>query len=296
MQRNDSINSNTSYTYTKFSGIMLKGFLIILLAVSFSVSLFSTSAFAEPSIEVNVSSDTIKSLDTIVVSGVISGVVDYKPLKITVKDPNGNVVYSPLVPIGEDGEYRRVLQPTLPSFETGTYTVIVSHEDTEITAQTQFTVIAQEIPRSSIEIPPQEESITNEPISSSKITMSADAINGSDTIIIKGDTSIRDSDITFIATSPSGNVVTISQITPDLSGNFEIEVKTGGPMWKQDGVYQITANQGNASEHKQTINVEIKDGLVIPEFGVIAVLILSISIFAIIIVSTKSRLALTPRY
>ena len=292
MQRNDSINSNTSYTYTKFSGIMLKGFLIILLAVSF----FSTSAFAESSIEINVSSDTIKSLDTMVVSGVISGVADYKPLKITVKDPNGNVVYSPLVPIGEDGEYRRVLQPTLPSFETGTYTVIVSHEDTEITAQTQFTVIAQEIPRSSIEIPPQEESITNEPISSSKITMSADAINGSDIIIIKGNTSIRDSDITFIATSPSGNVVTISQITPDLSGDFEVEVKTGGPMWKQDGVYQITANQGNASEHKQTINVEIKDGLVIPEFGVIAVLILSVSIFAIIIFSTKSRLALTPRY
>ena len=67
-------------------------------------------------------------------------------------------------------------------------------------------------------------------------------------------------------------------------------------MWKQDGVYLITANQGSASEHKQTINVEIKDGLVVPEFGVIAVLILSISILAVIIFSTKSRLALTPRY
>ena len=273
---------------------MLKGFLMILIAVSFSVSYFSNSVFAEPSIEVNVSEDTIKSLDTIVVSGVISGVVDYKPLKITVKDPNGNVVYSPLVPIGEDGEYRRVLQPTLPSFQSGTYTVIASHDDLEITAQTKFTVISQEIPRSPIEIPPQEESMKSEIITSGKITMSADAINGSDTITINGNTAIRDLDITLIATSPSGNVVTIDQITPDFSGNFEAEIKTGGPMWKQDGVYVITANQGTASEHKQTINVEIKDDVVVPEFGVIALLILSVSIFAVIIFSTKSRLAITP--
>lgn len=275
---------------------MIKGFLIILLAVSFSVSIFSNSAFAEPSIEVEVSEDTIKSLDTVVVSGVITGVVDYKPLKITVKDPNGNVVYSPLVPIVEDGEYRRVLQPTLPSFQSGTYTVIASHEDLEITAQTKFTVISQEIPRSAMEIPPQEETIKNEPTASSKITMFADAVNGSDTITINGNTVIRDLDITLIATSPSGNVVTIAQITPDFSGNFEAEIKTGGPMWKQDGVYVITANQGNVSEHKQTINVEIKDGVVVPEFGIIAVLILSVSIFAVIIFSTKSRLAITPRY
>ena len=199
---------------------MLKGVLIILLAVSFSVSFFSTSAFAEPSVKVSVSSDTIKSLDTIVVSGVITGVVDYKPVKITVKDPSGNVVYSPGVPIGDGGEYRRVFQPTLPSFETGTYTVIVSHEDTNITAQTRFTVTSQDIPRSSIGIPTQE-STENESTTSNKITMSADAINGSDTITIKGNTSVRDSDITFVATSPGGNVVTIAQITPDSSGNFE---------------------------------------------------------------------------
>ena len=275
---------------------MIKGILIMVFAVSFSVLFFSTSVFAEPSIEVNVSSDTIKSLDTIVVSGTITGVSDYKPLKITVKDPSGNIVYSPSVPIGEDGEYRRVFQPTLPSFETGTHTVIASHVDIEITAQTQFTVITQEIPRSLIKVPAQEELAENESITSSKITMSADAINGSDTITIKGNTSIGDSDITFIAISPSGNVVTIAQTTPDLSGNFEVEVKTGGPMWKQDGVYMITANQGNVSEHKQTINVEIKDGLVVPEFGIIAILVLSVSIFAVIIFSTKSRLALIPRY
>ena len=61
-------------------------------------------------------------------------------------------------------------------------------------------------------------------------------------------------------------------------------------------MYTITANQGAASEHKESIQVEIKDGVVVPEFGVIASLILAISIIAIIAVSAKSKLAILPRY
>ena len=199
-------------------------------------------------------------------------------------------MYSPLVPIGEDGEFRRVLQPTLPSFEAGTYTVIASHEDTTVTDLTQFTVTSQEIPRGVIEPPTTENSPTNNlPDTSSEISMSADAINGSDRITITGKTNVRGTDITLIASSPGGNVVTIAQVSPDLSGSFQVEIKVGGPMWKEDGVYMITANQGTASEHKATIEVDIEDGVVVPEFGVIASLVLAISLIAIIMFSTKTK-------
>ena len=271
---------------------MLKIFLVIL----FSISFVSTSVFAEPSIEIRVSEDTINSLDTIVVTGSITSVAEYKPVKITVKDPNGNIVYAPLVPIEGDGEFRRVLQPTLPSFQAGTYTIIASHEDASVTAQAQFLVIAQEIPRNPMAQTIEKSGIIENKSPTSKITMSADAINGSDTITIQGNTSILDSDITLVASSPNGNVVTIAQISPDSIGNFEIEIKTAGPMWKQDGVYAITANQGAASEYKQTINVEIKDGVVIPEFGIIASVILAISILAVIIFSTRTKLNILTRY
>ncbi|MDH3204427.1 MAG: PEFG-CTERM sorting domain-containing protein [Nitrosopumilus sp.] len=50
------------------------------------------------------------------------------------------------------------------------------------------------------------------------------------------------------------------------------------------------------SEQKESISVEIKDGVVVPEFGLIASLVLAVSIFAIIIFSTKSRLSILPRY
>ena len=273
--------------------IELKAILVVLIAVSF----VSTSAFAEASIEVDVSPKSIKSLDTIAITGTITGVADYKPVKITVKGPDGQIVYSPLVPIGEDGEFRRVLQPTLPSFEAGTYTVIVSHKDTTVTALTQFTVTSQEIPRGVIESPTTENSSTNNlPGTSSEISMSADAINGSDIITITGKTNIRGTDITLIASSPGGNVVTIAQVSPNSTGDFEVEINVGGPMWKEDGVYMITANQGTASEYKATIQVDIEDGLVVPEFGVIASLVLAISLIAIIMFSTKTKMSILPRY
>ncbi len=50
------------------------------------------------------------------------------------------------------------------------------------------------------------------------------------------------------------------------------------------------------SEHKKSIQVEIKDGAVVPEFGVIASLVLAISIISIIIVSAKSRLVIPFKY
>ena len=266
---------------------------MVLIAISF----VSTSAFAEPSIEISVSSANIKSLDSVLITGKITGVTEYKPVKLTVTDPNGEIVYAPVVTIEDDGEFRKLLQPTIPSFLTGTYTVTASHEETNITAQTQFTVTAQDLPRNLITQPAEEVLKEEEkPATLSGITMSADAIVGSDVINIVGNTSFWGTDITLVVNSPTGNIVTIAQITPGSNGDFEVEIKTGGPMWKEDGMYTITAHHGSASEHKESIQVEIKEGLVIPEFGAIASLILVVSIFTIIIFSTKSKLSVFSRY
>ena len=158
------------------------------LAVLIAISLTSTSIFAQqsPSIEVNVYSESIKSLDSVLVSGTITGVSQFKPVKLTVIDPDGVVVYSPFLKI-EDGKFKKLLHPTLPSFKAGTYIVIASHADTKVTAQTQFMVIAQEIPRKSA-VPSTQEPTVVEPevVTQSGIMVSADAVNGSDTINIVG--------------------------------------------------------------------------------------------------------------
>ena len=269
----------------------------ISLMMLFTVSMVSTLAFAESTIEVQTSVGEIKALESIWITGKITDVSEFKPVKLRVIGPDGSILFAPQVAIGDNGEFKKLLTPPIPSFDAGVYIVTASHDDTKVVAKTQFTVNPQEIPRNPIvQSEPQKVIVDEKPVIASGIAMRAEAENGSDIIKILGNTSFRGTDITLIVSSPVGNLITIDQVTPGIYGDFEVELKVGSPMWKEDGMYTITANQGAASEHKESIQVEIKDGVVVPEFGVIASLILAISIIAIIAVSAKSKLAILPRY
>lgn len=268
---------------------MLKIALLVLVAISIPFS-----AFAEPMIELSTSQTEIQSLDSVLVIGKITGVSIFKPVTITVISPDGEIIYAPELPFDDDGVFKRLIHPPLPSFKNGIYTVIASHEDTEKTAQIQFTVTGSTV--SPIKSPvksPEPEIIDNKP---SAITLSTETTFGDNKIIVTGNTISSTTDVTFTVTSPNGNLISIAQVTPGTNGEFSTEIISGGPMWKEDGFYTITANQGLSSEHKQSVQVEISNGVVIPEFGSVAVMILVVAIISIIAVSSKTRLNIISRY
>ena len=127
------------------------------------------------------------------------------------------------------------------------------------------------------------------------MSIEADAVEGSTTITITGHATSSSTPVTIMVLAPNGNVVSIDQINPDSDGAFTSTIGVGGPMWKQDGVYSITAQQGSASMNKSTVEVEIADGAVVPEFGTIASLVLVVAISSIVVLSAKGRLSFTPR-
>jgi len=268
---------------------VLKTTLLVLIVMSIPIS-----AFAEPMIELNTEQSEIHSLDSVLVTGKITGVASFKPVTLTVISPDGETVYAPMVSFDNNGVFKRLFHPTLPSFKDGTYTIIASHPDTQKTAEIQFTVIGSTIPPKGIPVKSTYSGIIS--TKPSVITLSADTEFGSDKILVKGSTTSFITDITFIVTSPQGNLISIAQITPDTDGKFSAEIKSGGPLWKENGFYTITANQGLSSEHKQSIKIEIDNGVVVPEFGTIAVMILAVAIISIIAVSAKSRLNVMPRF
>ena len=268
---------------------MLKIALLVLVAISIPIS-----AFAEPMIELNTSQTEIQPLDSVLVIGKITGVSIFKPITLTVISPDGEIIYAPELPFDDDGVFKRLIHPPLPSFKDGIYTVIASHEDTEKTAQIQFTVTGSSISPTESPIKSTEpEIIDNKP---SAITLSAETTFGDNKIIVTGSTISSTTDVTFTVTSPNGNLISIAQVTPGTNGEFSTEIISGGPLWKEDGFYTITANQGLSSEHKQSVQVEISNGVVVPEFGSIAVMILVVAIISIIVVSSKSRLSIISRY
>jgi predicted secreted protein with PEFG-CTERM motif len=267
---------------------VLKIALLVLIAMSIPIT-----AFAEPMIELSSSQTEIQSLDSVLVVGKITGVSVFKPVILTVISPDGEVIYAPELPFDNDGVFKRLIHPPLPSFKDGTYTVIASHEDTDKTAQIQFTVTGSTIsPKDSPTKSPEPE-ITEKP---SAITLSTETTFGDNKIIVSGSTISSTTDITFTVTSPNGNLISIAQVTPGTNGEFSTEIISGGPMWKENGFYTITANQGLSSEHKQSVQVEIDNGVVVPEFGSITAMILVVAIISIITVSAKSRLSIISRY
>ena len=127
----------------------------------------------------------------------------------------------------------------------------------------------------------------------------ANAMEGSDTIEITGQTTKSNEDVVFTVTAPNGNLVSVDQVSPNANGDFATDISVGGPLWSQDGIYTVTAQQGdtqNGSIFTDSVEVEIADGLVVPEFGTIAAMILAVAIISIIAISAKSRLSIVPRY
>jgi predicted secreted protein with PEFG-CTERM motif len=61
-------------------------------------------------------------------------------------------------------------------------------------------------------------------------------------------------------------------------------------------MYTVVAQQGSGSAFTDSVEVDIADGLVVPEFGTIAAMILAVAIISIIAISAKSRLSIVPRY
>ena len=142
-----------------------------------------------------------------------------------------------------------------------------------------------------------DDNITIEEVGSPSIrglTITADAIEGATTIDVSGSTD-RNGDIVLTVSAPNGNIVSVAQVSPS-GDSYMATISVGGALWSQDGMYTISAQQGEAALYKTSTQVDIKDGHVVPEFGTIAIMILVVAIVSIIALSAKTKLSLVPRY
>ncbi|KPU81152.1 hypothetical protein JI55_02875 [Nitrosopumilus sp. PRT-SC01] len=200
-------------------------------------------------------------------------------------DGNFTVIFKVGQTWNEDGLYSITAKQSQSSIYTLTVFVEVTSGMTEETSVTQSTLEMEGI----LSIQTNVDKYTG-------LEISADAVEGSTTIEITGSTDRISEGITLTVTSPNGNIVSIAQVSPDVNGEFTTVFTTGGPLWKQDGDYTISAHQNDDEMYNVSVTVEIIDGVVIPEFGTIAAMILAVAIISIIAISAKSRLSIIPRY
>ncbi|MGH9777291.1 MAG: PEFG-CTERM sorting domain-containing protein, partial [Candidatus Acidiferrales bacterium] len=92
------------------------------------------------------------------------------------------------------------------------------------------------------------------------MTLMATASAGSKAISISGHTANPRNDVSIVVTSPNGNIVTVDQVTPNASGDYMTKIQTNSALWKQDGLYKITAQQSTALMYTLSVQVEVVGG------------------------------------
>jgi len=263
---------------------------IVLLAVTImSVSAIGQNAYA--SAGMSLSADCSGS------TCAISGDTDRNDQDATMVVSNANGIHGIDQLSTSGGHYSTSLN--VSNLDDGTYTVSVNQGSSSKYSLSVSIDVSGGSSSSSASVSNmvaavEEDAGTTEATSLGGLQLTAGGMEGSTTIDVSGTTD-RNGDITLTVTAPNGNIVTVSQISPS-GGSFTTTIETGGALWSQDGMYSIKAVQGTASSHQKTAQVEVIDGHVIPEFGVIAAMILAVAIVSIIVVTAKTKLSLVPRY
>ena len=264
---------------------------IVLLAVTvMSVSGLGQNAYAAGagmSLSAEGSGDTIA----------ISGTSDRNDLDVTIVLSSGNGIHDVAQTSVSGGSYSASFN--VSNLADGAYTIAAnqgasSKYNLSVSVDVSGGTSDSSASVSNIVGAAAEETESVETSPAGGLTLSAGGMEGSTTIDVSGTTD-RNGDITLKVTAPNGNVVSISQISPS-GDSFMTTIETGGALWSQDGMYTISAQQGAASNYQTSAEIEIVDGHVIPEFGVIAVMILAVAIVSIIVVTAKTRLSIVPRY
>jgi predicted secreted protein with PEFG-CTERM motif len=265
-----------------------------------SVTSIQQDAFAQNQ-GMSITATADKGSDTIMLMGqTISEITD---VTIIVTSPSGNNVVAVGQISPDNGNFDAEFKVGPTWSEDGFYTITASQsvvQNSLYTLNVEVEVINGMVVNDTFATESNIESdvFISEPKETrdSGLEINAEAEMGSDMIEITGTTDRLSTDITLTVVAPNGNIVSIDQVSPRLNGEFTSVLTTGGPLWTQDGIYTVTAKQIDSSAYTDSTEVDIKDGLVVPEFGTIAVMILAVAIVSIIAVSSKSRLSIMPRY
>ena len=281
---------------------------IPLFTMLFAISMISTAALQnnayaglEPGMSVSVTASEGSGKISI---GGYTGAAQSDAITITVVAPNGNIVaidqlsadssgnFSTDISTGgsmwgQDGTYTVKLQAGSGGLYAANFDVDISNGTTDGTSI--------DFSNTGTYDDGYETKMQSATEGSTGLSISADAVEGATSFTINGSTDRTESAVTLTVVAPNGNIVTVDQLSPGSDGAFSSEIGVGGPMWSQDGIYTVTAIQGDATAYQSTVEVDIADGAVIPEFGTVASLVLVIAITSIIILSAKGRLSIAPK-
>ena len=251
---------------------------------------FTSQAFAA-SITVETDGDVYDHSSSITVTGTVDPVDPNEvPVIIMVIAPNGNIAYVNQISLNSDGMFSAEISTKSKLMkDNGSYQIQVSYNQVDATTSVELTTTtATAATTGTVGTAETGESIIESAITSGQI--SYDITCGTVSHFwVNGD----DDNVTVIVDGTDDGILTITLheeiIKPFDDGDFFVMVNGEETDFIQNGNNLIIPCEAG------TERIEIYGSWAIPEFGVIAAVILAVAIASIIAVSAKSRLTLVPR-
>jgi len=237
---------------------------LILLLLPLTIIGFQQDAFAVVT-GMSLTAEASEGSDFILVRGQTASQVTDVMLSVTTPDGFNKVALDQLTP-DANGTFATIFKISAVWKQNGFYTITamqsvddnslytISVEVEVINRQASETLVTESNLETGIFVPDEEQ------LTRKGLVIFVDTIDDS-TLKILGFTDRTNMEITLKIIAPNGNVVFVEEITPSLDGEITREISTRA--FVQDGIYTITAQQGESSEYKDSENVEIVDGIVL---------------------------------
>ena len=196
-----------------------------------------------PSIFAKTDRFSYSSGDQIIVFGAVNEIQKNLVVTILITRPDGETVTMSQTDVSQNGKFADTFKASGPLWKTsGIYTVSVKYGILGYQTTFEFKNKMTDLQTNTQPIVIWIENLTP----------------GSTVIELKGLSNTGTSiPITISVTNPSGNIVAIDRISINQDGSFMTQIKTGGPLWKQDGSYIIKVQQGDSVNTNKIAKIQV---------------------------------------
>ena len=268
---------------------------------------FASQAFAATTITINTDKSVYDHTDTITITGAVDPVNEYEmPVSIMFVNQYNSIVEIAQLDVSGDGNWsgQIVLNPEnhLQS-EDGVYEIRAQYGSTKITTSIELTNAIETSEAGGTEVGT---AVTGTAVIGTDVTgpggepfykLAGGQVNYDETC---------NSNPAFFANADDDSIVIYLDPTNDGILTVTLHEELIKPF--EDGTFAVIVNNQEMQDFTQvgktltipcivgTEKIEIHGSWAIPEFGVIAAMILAVAIISIIVVTAKTKLSLVPRY
>jgi len=265
----------------------------------------ASQAFAATVLTIETDSDVYDHASTITLTGTVSPVdLNEVPVTIQIVSPKGGIAGINQVSVNSDGSFSATFDTsTFLMKDDGIYQFRVNYTGTIATTSIELTDAVETPDADAVE---------------TKTAITGTVVTGTDVTGPSGETFYElgigqvdydatcDASPAFFANADDDSIV----IYLDPTNNGILTVTLHEELIKpfEDGTFAVIVNNQEMQDYTQigntltipciigTEKIEIHGSWAVPEFGVIAAMILAVAIVSIIVVTAKTKLSLVPRY